>query len=86
MTRPEEGLGLQPPYSQHFGQPSYEVCACCGFEFGNDDEPGTSNGLSFEQYLAEWLSDGCEWFLPDARPTGWSIEQQTTEARLRPRS
>jgi len=42
---------LCPPYSNHYGMPSYEVCDCCGFEFGNDDEPGTSEPVSFQAYL-----------------------------------
>lgn len=33
-------ISLDPPYGDHWGIPSYEVCPCCGFEFGNDDNPG----------------------------------------------
>jgi rubredoxin len=36
--------------------PSYEVCPNCGFEFGNDDNPGTEAGVSFEQYRTEWVA------------------------------
>lgn len=50
--------GLAAPYAIHFGMPSYEVCPCCGFEFGFDDEPGSGQPVTFEEYLAAWISGG----------------------------
>ena len=73
---------LEPPYSQHFGNPSYEVCACCGFEYGNDDEPGTASPVTFQQYRNEWVSDGAKWFDPTRRPSGWSLTEQLATAGL----
>lgn len=55
---PPEGISLRPPYEDLLGTPSYEVCPNCGFEFGNDDNPGTAPPASFEQYRAEWEADG----------------------------
>jgi hypothetical protein len=55
---------LEPPYSQYFGEPSYEVCACCGYEFGNDDEPGTGAPVSFKDHLNELMKAGSHWFDP----------------------
>jgi hypothetical protein len=52
---------LTPPYENTLGTPSYEVCPRCGFEFGNDDNPGTAPPQSFEQYRVEWEDDGCPW-------------------------
>ena len=73
--------GLTPPYADHFGLASYEVCHCCGFEFGNDDDPGTAAGESFEQFLTDWVSDGCKWFQPDERPDDWDLERQLRGSR-----
>jgi hypothetical protein len=47
------------------GQASYEVCPCCGFEFGNDDNPGMAEPVSFDEYRAEWEAAGRQRF--DAR-------------------
>jgi hypothetical protein len=55
---------LAPPYEEWLGDPSYDVCPCCGFEFGNDDNPGTSAPVSFGEYLREWTRGGCQWFDP----------------------
>ncbi len=74
--------GLKPPYEQYFGDPSYDVCACCGFEFGNDDNPGTGAPASFEEYLTEWVRSGCEWFDPAKKPQGWQLGEQLAQAGL----
>ncbi|WP_435770778.1 hypothetical protein [Nocardioides sp. SYSU DS0651] len=59
---PPEGSRLTPPYEDSLGSPSYEVCPNCGFEFGNDDNPGTASPVSFEDYRAEWEADGSSRF------------------------
>jgi len=49
-----DDLEISPPYEDFLGTPSYEVCPTCEFEFGNDDNPGTAEPLSFEQDRIEW--------------------------------
>ncbi|MBI5563389.1 MAG: histidine phosphatase family protein [Chloroflexi bacterium] len=74
---PPYKYSLKPPYYAHYGQPSYDVCSCCGFEYGNDDEPGTvSSARSFQEYLSDWIENGLLWFKPDKRPNDWSLEDQ----------
>src|SRR5262249_43769086 len=76
--------GLEPPYERYFGEASYEVCACCGFEFGNDDNPGTGAPTSFEEYLGEWIRSGRDWFDPATKPDGWRLAEQLESAGLTP--
>jgi hypothetical protein len=59
---PPDEIELSPPYEDFLGRPSYEVCPRCGFEFGNDDNPGTGAPRSFENYRKEWESRGSPWF------------------------
>lgn len=59
---PPSGIDLSPPYEDLLGRPSYEVCPRCGFEFGNDDNPGTAPPTSFEEYREEWRANGEPWF------------------------
>ena len=42
----------------------YNICPCCGTEFGNDDEEQTS--VQLREY---WISSGARWFFHDAPPT-----------------
>lgn len=59
MWPPPEGLVLVPPYCAQLGTASYEVCPECGFEFGNDDDPGDDiPGDSFATYRAAWIARG----------------------------
>lgn len=44
---------IEEPYDD--GSPSYEICNCCGFEFGYDD---SGEGRSFEIYLKKWIERG----------------------------
>jgi hypothetical protein len=73
---PPSSMELSPPYEDLLGRPSYEVCPRCGFEFGNDDNPGTAPPTSFEVYREEWRSEGEPWFSApdgsgdDTAPTG----------------
>ena len=55
---PPAGVELAPPYEDVLGAPSYAVCPLCGFEFGNDDNPGTAEGDSWESYRERWIGRG----------------------------
>ena len=58
----------------------YQICACCGTEFGYDDRV-----LSHEQLRAEWLQKGCPWFdLEEPKPYGWNAYDQLQAAKLIP--
>jgi hypothetical protein len=74
--------GIDPPYGKHFGFPSFEVCACCGFEFGNDDDPGTAEPVSFEKFFRDWITSGCEWFDATKRPPNWTLAAQAIAADI----
>ncbi len=70
-----------PPYEDLWGMGSYEVCSCCGYEFGHDDNPGMGRPISFVEHLQEWVeADGQSWFAPEDKPKGWSLEAQLSQA------
>jgi hypothetical protein len=79
MPPPPWAQHEDPPYEFRYGQASYEICECCGFEFGNDDNPGTSSAETFEQYRRQWISDGAQWFSPEKRPANWDLTHQLLE-------
>lgn len=81
-TGPPVSEEMRPPYYYFMGEPSYEVCSCCGYEFGNDDEPGTSEPTSFEEYLLQWIKNGCTWFAPNSKPDKWSLSEQLRAAGI----
>lgn len=62
----------EEPYDDD-GNPSYEICNCCGFEFGYDD---SSEGRSFEIYRKRWIEKGASWFNLKAKPVEWNLKKQ----------
>ena len=73
---------VQPPYRLHFGGASYDVCSCCSFEFGLEDDPPDMAPITFEQYLREWISDGANWFSPQDQPQDWDLARQLRAAGI----
>lgn len=66
-----EGL-KEPPFTKD-NDPSFEVCSCCGFEFGFDGD----NSLDcFTTYRKHWISEGTPWFNPKLKPKDWDYKKQ----------
>ena len=47
---------------------SYEICDCCGCEYGNDDT---------EKHLETWKNNGYIWFNEKLKPNNWSFKLQS---------
>ncbi|WP_132313659.1 hypothetical protein [Paenibacillus sp. BK033] len=62
----------QAPYDTD-GNESFEICDCCGFEFGFDD---VHDGHTFETYRNKWISAGATWFYKQSEPEIWDLNQQ----------
>ncbi len=46
---------------------SYQICECCGCEYGYDDNPA---------YRDNWLKQDSPWFNPKQRPADWKLAEQ----------
>jgi hypothetical protein len=46
---------------------SYDICPCCGCEYGYDDH---------EQHFLGWQNRGCPWLHPGQMPDNWQLESQ----------
>jgi hypothetical protein len=73
-----------PPYDRWYGEPAYQICPCCGFEPGNDDDPwsGSVRPRSFEEYRREWLAAGGVWLDGSRKPPGWDLRAQLEAAAM----
>lgn len=63
---------MDPPWGEDNQSPTYEMCFCCGVEFGNQDYTVES---TFE-YRRKWLKNGAEWDDSDKKPHDWNLEKQ----------
>ena len=61
-----------PPWGEAGTDPTWNICACCGCEFGYEDATPESAG----QYRRKWIAEGRRWFKPGARPESWDHETQ----------
>lgn len=75
-----------PPYARWYGEPAHQICPCCGFEPGNDDDSwsGAVRSLSFAEYRREWVESGGAWLDESLRPEGWDLRQQLGAAGILP--
>jgi hypothetical protein len=53
-----------------FTPTDYNICPCCGTEFGVDD-----TYISWEELRDEWVANGAPWFFGEA-PAGWNATLQ----------
>ncbi|WP_206171040.1 hypothetical protein [Phragmitibacter flavus] len=65
---------LKEPPRAASGGGSYEICPCCGFQFGVDDD---DRGLTDEQAREAWVAKGMPWKSKSRKaPEGWDAAEQ----------
>jgi hypothetical protein len=60
------------PWGEDGNCPTYEICSCCGVEFGNEDYTIEAT----KQYRAKWINKGMNWFEPSEKPENWDKDEQ----------
>jgi hypothetical protein len=66
----------EPPYDNR-GVPSDEICPCCGFHYGFDDDGYSNKEEAFKLWLDKWIKDGCPWFSKSRKPPkNWNPAEQ----------
>jgi hypothetical protein len=61
-----------PPWGEDGKTPSWEICPCCGTEFGYKDCQITA----IRNMREKWIANGMNWSDPEEKPEGWSFELQ----------
>jgi len=63
---------LNEPAYDSFGCASYNICPCCGTEFGYDDSTAAHADLR-----GKWISDGMQWWSKhQLKPDDWDPVRQ----------
>jgi hypothetical protein len=65
----------EPPYDET-GTATFEICPCCGIEFGYQDAK-----RSHAELREEWIKAGMKWWYQDP-PPGWDAKAQLRKAGL----
>jgi hypothetical protein len=62
----------EPPWGKDGETPSFDICLCCGVEFGYED----SLLKGIRTYRESWLSNGAKWCYSKSKPTEWDLNEQ----------
>lgn len=65
-------LQLDPPWGEDGDSPNFDICDCCGVEFGYGDCTLKAVRASREQ----WLKNGAIWKNSKYKPVDWIFEEQ----------
>ena len=60
------------PWGEDGKSPTYQICPCCGIQFGKED-------ITLEEikkYRNDWVAKGCKWFVKGEKPEKWNVEIQ----------
>lgn len=60
------------PWGEDGKSPNYDICDCCGVEFGYGD----CSLKAIRAFRQQWLLKGSNWEYPNAKPLNWSLEEQ----------
>jgi len=62
----------ESPWGEDGRTPTFEICDCCGVEFGYEG----AIVHAAKVYRHEWLQKRAPWSRPKARPATWDLEHQ----------
>jgi hypothetical protein len=62
----------KPAWELETGTPSFDICPCCGCEFGYHD----ATPVAGNNYRRNWIKQGAVWFRSELRPTDWNLKHQ----------
>lgn len=65
-----------PPWGDDGKTPTFDICPCCGSEFGYEDATDTGVFRSRKR----WSERGYAWEDPKSRPEGWDVRIQLQNA------
>lgn len=73
--------GLQQedfPWGKDGKTPTFDICNCCGVEFGYEDITVESTS----RFRDAWLANGAHWFKPKNKPLDWNPSAQLAKIGL----
>lgn len=60
------------PWGEDGKSPKYQICPCCGVQFGKED----IDLESIRTYRQKWQKKGGKWFQKKEKPNDWNMDEQ----------
>jgi hypothetical protein len=60
------------PWGEDDETPTFDICSCCGVQFGYQD----CNEIYVKKFREDWLKKEAKWFTPKQKPDNWVLEDQ----------
>jgi hypothetical protein len=64
-----------PPWGEDRMSASFDICPCCGVEFGYED----ATPIAAKNYRQQWIAGGAKWLSAKDRPSEWDLENQLAQ-------
>lgn len=68
-----------PPWGEDGQCPTYDICDCCGVEFGYED----CTIKAIHAFREKWLETGANWKCVQKKPLSWCLENQMNNIPLK---
>jgi hypothetical protein len=62
----------EAPWGEDGNLPLFNICNCCGTEFGYHD----ATLKAIKNSRDRWIEQDAKWFNPKAKPEAWTLEEQ----------
>lgn len=62
----------EAPWGDDGKIPTFNICDCCGVEFGCGD----ATPIAIRQFREAWIESGAHWFNEEKRPDNWNLSLQ----------
>lgn len=66
-------LGFEPWTK---GEASFEICPCCGIQFGCDDAEPSKRAQLHAEWRQRWIAEGMLWWSGRGEPADWNALEQ----------
>ena len=65
------------PWGEDGKTPTFNICECCGVEFGYEDATPEAT----DKFREAWIKRGCPWFSKAKKPNNWDLPVQLAQVQ-----
>jgi hypothetical protein len=67
------------PWGEDCNSPTFDICDCCGVEFGYED----ATIEAADRFREIWIKNGAHWFNEKGKPEDWNLLNQLAKIGIK---